>query len=113
MPTGLRARPTFSCSPPRSCGRGLKAELLCVLGVQSRPAELHRLGTDDAADGSATEKLIQNIETNVPPGSTHGDVAAIDVGPPRQARAATNAFDLPPAIDAPPAVPARLAPVGA
>src|SRR5204863_8753348 len=112
MPTGLRARPTFSCSPPRSCGRGLKAELLCVLGVQSRPAELHRLGTNDAADGSSTEKLIQNIETNVPPGSTHGDVAAIDVGPQRQARAATNGFELPPDIEATPVVLERLGSVG-
>src|ERR1039458_8138143 len=25
----------------------------------------------DAADGSSAEKVIQNIETNVPPGSTH------------------------------------------
>src|SRR5438132_5318338 len=50
---------------------GLNAELLCVLGVQTLPAELHRLGTNHAADGSSTEKMIQNIETNVPPGSTH------------------------------------------
>src|SRR5437763_3062641 len=112
MPTGLRARPTFSCSPPRSCGRGLKAELLCVLGVQSRPAELHCLGTDDAADGSSTEKLIQNIETNLPPGSTHGDEAAIDVGPQRQARAATNGFELPPHVEATPGILQHLGRVG-
>jgi hypothetical protein len=48
------------------------AELLGVLGVQPLPAaELHRLGTNDAADGGSAEKVIQNIETNVPPGSTH------------------------------------------
>src|SRR5216117_1657938 len=59
----------------RGVGRptgGLNAELLGVLRVQPLPAaELHRLGTNDAADGSSAEKVIQNIETNVPPGSTH------------------------------------------
>src|SRR2546425_10967724 len=73
----------------RGVGRaagGLDAELLCVLGVQSLPAaELHRLATNDAADGSSAEKLIQNIETNVPPGSAHRDEAAVDVVPQRQA----------------------------
>src|SRR5437763_17030385 len=113
MPTGLRARPTFSCSPPRGCGRGLNAELLCVLGVQSLPtAELDRVGTNHAADGSSAEKLIQNIETNVPSGSTHGDEAAIDVGPQRQARAATQGFELPPHIEATPVVLERLGSVG-
>jgi hypothetical protein len=60
---------------------GLHAELLCVLRVQPLPAELHRLTTNNAADGSSVQKAIQNIETNVPPGSTHGDEAAIDVVP--------------------------------
>ncbi len=47
-------------------------ELLGVLRVQPLPAaKLHRLATNDAADGSSAEKVIQNIETNVPPGSTH------------------------------------------
>ena len=46
-------------------------ELLGVLSVQPLPAELHRLTTNDTADGSSAEKVIQNIETNVPPGSTH------------------------------------------
>src|SRR5439155_13940428 len=91
---------------------GLNAELLCVLGVQSLPAELHRLGTNDAADGSSAEKVIQNIETNVPAGSTHRDEAAIDVGPQRQARAATNGLELPPHIEAPPVVLERLGCVG-
>src|SRR6266480_6282934 len=49
----------------------LNTELLGVLPVQPLPAELHRLATNDAADGSSAEKVIQNIETNVPPGSTH------------------------------------------
>src|SRR5213595_2443801 len=86
-----------------SSSRGLNAELLCVLRVQSLPsAELHRLGTNDAADGGSAEQVIQNIEANVPPGSTHRDEAAIDVGPQRQARAATNGFELPPHIEATP-----------
>src|SRR5438128_1626736 len=46
--------------------------LLCVLSVQPLPvAELHRLATNHAADGSSAEQVIQNIEANVPPGSTH------------------------------------------
>src|SRR5207249_680103 len=83
----------------------LNAELLCVLRVQSLPAsELHRLGTDDAADGGSAEQVIQNVEADVPPGSTHRDEAAIDVGPQRQARAATKGFELPPHIEATPVV---------
>ena len=55
---------------------GLNPELLGVLGVQSLPlAELHGVGTDQAADGSSAEKMIQNIETNVPSSSTHCDEA--------------------------------------
>src|SRR5262245_26119545 len=74
-------------------------ELLCVLGVQSLPAfEFHRLTTSDAADGGSAEQAIQNIESNVPPGSTHGDKAAIDAGPQRQPRAVTNGFEFPPDI---------------
>ena len=39
-------------------------ELLGVLRVQPLPAvELHRLATNDAADGSSAEKAIQNIES--------------------------------------------------
>src|SRR5437763_1194615 len=33
-----------------------------------KAAELHRLATDDAADGSSAEQVIQNIEPSVPPG---------------------------------------------
>src|SRR5438445_10627298 len=102
MPTGRGSRPTFSCSHSRS---SRYAELLCVLRVQSLPAsELHRLGTNDAAEGGSAEQVIQNIEANVPPGRTHRDEAAIDVGPQRQPRAATNGFELPPHIEAPPVV---------
>src|SRR5947208_14809127 len=101
MPTGLDSRPTFSCF---SSSRGLNAELPCVLRAQSLPAELHRVGTNDAAEGGSAEQVIQNIEANVPPGSTHRDEAAIDVGPQRQTRAASNGFELPPHIEATPVV---------
>src|ERR1035441_301989 len=57
----------FLLSTLRGVGRptgGLNAELLCVRGVQSLPAaELHRLATSDAADGSSAEKVIQNIRS--------------------------------------------------
>src|ERR1035438_3095605 len=105
----------FLLSTLRGVGRptgGLNAELLCVLGVQSLPAELHRLTTNHAADGSSAEKAIQNIETNVPPGSTHRDEAASDVGPQRQARAATKGFEFPPHIVATPVVLKHLGSVG-
>src|SRR6267378_3712410 len=88
----------------RPVGR-FDTELLCVLDVQSLPAaELHGLGADDASNGSSAEKVIQNIETNVPPGSTHGDEAVTDVGPQRQACAATQVFEFPPHIEATPLV---------
>jgi hypothetical protein len=55
----------------RPVGR-FDTELLGVLRVQPLPAaELHGVGADHAADGSSAEKAIQNIETNVPPGSAH------------------------------------------
>src|ERR1051325_7492852 len=76
-----------------SSSRSLNAELLCVLRVQSLPAELHRRGAHDAAEGGSAEQVIQNVEADVPPGGTHRDVAPIDVGPERQARAATNGFE--------------------
>src|SRR3984957_281674 len=75
-------------------------------------AELHHRGADNAADGSSAEKAIQNIETNVPPGSTHCDEAAIDVVPQRQARAATKGFEFPPHIVATPTVLKHLWSVG-
>src|SRR5450755_656232 len=51
--------------------RNFDTELLGVLRVEPRPTELHRPTPNEAADGSPAEKAIQNIETNVPPGSTH------------------------------------------
>src|SRR6202022_1443671 len=75
----------FLSLPRRPVGR-FNPELLGVLRVQSPPAELHRLGADHASDGSSAEKVIQNIETNVPSGSAHCDEAGTDVGPQRQAR---------------------------
>src|SRR5258706_14748254 len=74
-------------------------ELLGVLGVQSLPAaELHRVTSNDAADGASAEKVIQNIETNVPSGSTHCDEAAIDVVPEGEAEAGSNGRELPSTI---------------
>jgi hypothetical protein len=62
--------------------RRFDTELLGVLRVQSLPAgQLRGITTSDAADGSSTEQVIQNIERNVPPRSTHRDEAAIDLGP--------------------------------
>src|SRR6266436_6016217 len=94
---------------PAGC---FNTELLGVLRVEPRPIELHGLGADDAADGSSDEKAIQNIETNVPPGSTHGDEAAIDVVPQRKARAATKGFEFPPDIFVTPVVLKHLGSVG-
>src|SRR5713101_2475702 len=97
MPTGLGSRPTFSCSH--------LPKLLCVLRVQSLPAaELHRLGTNDAPNGLTGEKPFQHIEADVPPGSTHRDEAAIDVGPQRQTSAAAKDCEFPPHIEATPVV---------
>ncbi len=93
--------------------RRLNSELLGVFGVQSLPpAELYGLGADHAADGSSVEKTIQNIETNVPPGSTHGDEAATDIGPQREARAASKGFEFPAHIEVAPIVLKRLGSVG-
>ncbi len=49
--------------------RNFDTELLGVLRVEPRRTELHRLASNDAADGSSAEKVIQNIETKLPPGS--------------------------------------------
>src|SRR5215467_7273165 len=53
----------------RPVGR-FNTELPGVLRVEPLPAELHRLATNDAANGSYAEQVIQDIETNVPAGST-------------------------------------------
>src|SRR6185295_3354741 len=76
------------------------------------PTELHRLASNDAADWSFTEKVIQNIETNVPPGSTHRNEAAIDVVPQRQASAATQDLEFPPDILGAPVVLEHLGSIG-
>src|ERR1700693_2253904 len=90
----------------------LDTELLGVLRVQPLPAELHGLGADDASNGSSAQKVIQNIEANVPSGSAHCDEAVTDVGPQRQARTGTKAFELPPHIEATPLVLKQLGSVG-
>src|SRR6266567_5707911 len=96
----------------RPVGR-FNPELLSVLRVEPLPAaELHGVGADDAADGSSAEKVIQNIEADVPPGGAHCDEAVTDVGPQRQARAATQAFELPPHVEATPLVLKQLGSVG-
>src|SRR5580704_458917 len=80
----------------RGVGR-FNPEQLCVLTDQSlKAAELPRLRTNRAADRSSAQKVVQNIERNVPSGGAHRDEAAIDAGPQRQARAATQVFQFPP-----------------
>src|ERR1700727_2480428 len=80
--------------PRRPVGQ-LHAELFGILRIQPLPAgELHGIATGDAADGSAVEQVIQNIESNVPSGSPHRDEAAIDLGPQRQARATARRLKL-------------------
>src|SRR5438067_10387920 len=98
MPTGLVSRSTFSCSHPGhgfpSLDSTLNAELLCILRAQSLPvAELHRVGTNHAAERGSAEQVVQHTEANVSPGSTHRALAAIDAGPQRQARGANNGFE--------------------
>src|SRR4029077_6057373 len=105
MPTGLGSRQTVSWFH--------LPELLGVLRVQSLPAaELHRVGTNHAADGGSAEQPIQHIEADVPPRRTHRDEAASDVGPQRQARAATEGFEFPPHIEATPVVLERFGSIG-
>jgi chromosome segregation protein len=53
--------------------------LVRILGIQPLPAELDRLGADDAAEGSSAQKMIENIETNVPARSAPRDEAVIDL----------------------------------
>jgi hypothetical protein len=79
------------------CLRGLNAELLGVLGVQSLPAaELHGLGADDASNGLTGEKPIQHIEADVPARGAHGNESTVDVVPKREPRAVTSQrFQLP------------------
>src|SRR5678815_5698397 len=89
------------------------AELFGVLGVQSLPAaKLHGVAGNDPANGSGAEKMIQNIETDMPPGGAHGNVAAIDVVPKRQARATAYGLGFPADIVAAPGVLEQLGSVG-
>src|SRR5437899_5721783 len=118
MLSGPWSRPTFSWVPwSAPCSRGpagsLDAKLLRVLGVQSLPAvELQRVAGNDAANGISAEQPVQDIEADVPPGSTHGDVTAIDVGPQRQPCAAIQCLEFPPHLKAAPVVFERLGGLG-
>src|SRR5678815_1793220 len=86
-------------------GFGLSGELLFVLSVQPLPAfELHHVGTNQAADRISPQKMIHHIKTNVPAGSTHGDVAAIDAGPQCHSRATMRWLEFPSHIIATPLV---------
>src|SRR5215469_1375590 len=88
----------------RPTGR-LKPEQLCILGVQPlKAAELHCVTGNHAAGGSTAKMTIQNIEADVPPGSAHGDEAAVDVVPKCQAGSLGKGFELPPHILAAPVV---------
>src|SRR5580658_5895329 len=96
----------------RPVGR-LNTELLGVLRVQLLPAtELNGLRANQASNRSSAEKAIQNIKTNVPPGSAHGDEAVTDVGPQRQARAIIKGIELPSHVEATPLVLKHLRSVG-
>ena len=60
----INAEADFIASTLRGVRRptgGLNAELLCVLGVQSLPAELHGAGPDDASGRLAREEPIENV----------------------------------------------------
>src|SRR5438045_1338110 len=96
----------------RQVGR-CNTELFRIFHVQPLPTtELHRLDAGNAADRSSAEKAIQNIETNVPSGSTHCDEAAIQAVPESQARATAKGFEFPPGIGVPPSVLKHLGRVG-
>src|SRR5262245_16992246 len=94
---------------------GLNAELLCVLGVQSLPAtELHGLGADDASNRLTREEPLKDVEADVPARGAPRDEAALDVVPEREARAAAERLELPPAVATTPGVleqPRRLGPL--
>src|SRR5262249_5127931 len=88
----------------RPAGR-LGAELLRVLRGQSLPAaKLERVPGDDAADGLARKKPIEHVEADVPAGGAPREVAAIDVVPEREPRAAAERIELPAEVIAAPAV---------
>src|SRR3954462_14148856 len=69
----------------------LHAELLSIFGGQSLPAlELHGVARHDASDRLTREQPIQHVEADVPARGAPRDVAAIDVVPEREARAAAQ-----------------------
>ena len=71
-------------------------ELLGVLPDKPLPsAHLHRVATNEAADGSSAEQPVQNIEGNVPTRCAPRDETPIDVGPQRQPRATSKRFEFP------------------
>src|SRR5579875_593291 len=79
--------------------RVFNMKLSGVFGVEALPrANLHGVGASDAANGTSTEKAVENIETNVPAGGTPRNEAAIDLVPESQARAATGGFEFPPDV---------------
>src|SRR5262245_18179038 len=85
--------------------RGLNAELLCILGVQSLPAAERRgLGADDASNRLIHEEPLKDVEADVPARGAPRDEAALDVVPEHEARATAERFELPPEVVAAPAV---------
>src|SRR5208282_1441249 len=70
------------------------------------------LGADDASNRMTREEPRKDVEADVPPGSTHRDEAATDVGPQGEARAANNGFEFPPHLKVTPVVLERLGRVG-
>src|ERR1041384_5091713 len=81
----------------------LNTELLGVLRGQSLPArDLHRLGACNPSDWLVREQPVQNVEADMPARGAPRDVAAIDVMPQRQPRAAAERVQFPPEIEAAP-----------
>jgi hypothetical protein len=73
--------------------RDFDVEPLCVLDIQSMPAELHGLGTDDASNGSSARSRSRTSKQVCQPGAPRDEVA-IDIVPERQARAAAERLGL-------------------
>src|SRR5262245_27957390 len=92
LPLTVRRHRASECDMAANGRAHSNTELFGVLRMQPLPAELHRLGSNDAADWRATEQAIQHIEADVPSRRPHRDEAAIDVGPQRQACAVPHAF---------------------
>ena len=69
-------------------------KLLRILGVQTRPTELHCFATDDTPDRIVANEPIEDIEADVPAGCGHRYEAAIDVMPERETRAVAGWLEL-------------------